>query len=337
LATIKDVARVASVAPSTVSRVLAGSSRISPETQEKVRQAMKDLNYHPNAIARSLVHKSTFTVGLVIARPAEQAFANPFFPEVMRGIGSVLYAEGYNLMLSMTATPAEERSACMRLLRGRRVDGVILTSARMHDELIDDLLAEEFPFVLIGRVADHRPVTWVNNDNVAVGEMAAEHLVSRGHQRIGLIGGQPDLTVSTDRRQGYINALTRAGLPLHAEYEMDGGFTKEGGYRAMFRLLRLPLPPTAVFCIDDAMAVGAMMALREAGMTRQVALVGVNDDALTALVDPPLSTVRIPVFDLGATATRMLVENLRSKVTGTRQVILPSQLVVRESSNWTLA
>lgn len=337
MATIKDVARAASVAPSTVSRVLAGSSRISPETQAKVRQAMKELNYHPNAIARSLVHKSTYTIGLVIARPAEQAFANPFFPEVMRGIGSVLYAEGYSLMLSMTATPAEERSACMRLLRGRRVDGVILTSARMHDELIDDLLAEEYPFVLIGRVPDHRPVNWVNNDNVAVGEMAVEHLASRGHQRIALIGGQPDLTVSSDRHQGFVNALARAGLPVISEYIADGGFTKEGGYRAMFRLLHLPEPPTAVFCIDDAMAVGAMMALREVGKAREIALVGVNDDTVTSLMDPPLSTIRIPVFDLGATASRLLVEMLAHPGGSTRQMILPSQLVVRESSNWTLA
>lgn len=337
MTTIKDVARAAGVAPSTVSRVLAGSTRISPETQEKVRAAMKDLNYHPNAIARSLVHKATHTIGLVIARPAEQAFANPFFPEVMRGIGSALYAEGYSLMLSMAASAAEERSACMRMLRQRRVDGVILSSARMHDELIDDLLREEFPFVLIGRVQDHRPVTWVNNDNVAVGEMAVEHLISRGHQRIGLIGGAADLTVTSDRNQGYLTALSRAGLPAPAEYQVEGGFTKEGGYRAMFRMLALPVPPTAVFVADDAMAVGALTALKEAGKVRQVALVGVNDDPLTALIDPPLSTIRIPVFDLGATATRMLTDILSRRVVGTRQVILPSQLVVRESTNWTLA
>lgn len=149
MATIKDVAKAAGVAPSTVSRVLAGSSRISPDTQEKVRATMKALNYYPNAIARSLVHKATHTIGLVIARPAEQAFANPFFPEVMRGIGSVLYAEGYSLMLTMTANPLEERRETMRMLRQRRVDGVILTSARLHDQLIDDLLNEEFPAVLI--------------------------------------------------------------------------------------------------------------------------------------------------------------------------------------------
>jgi DNA-binding LacI/PurR family transcriptional regulator len=337
VATIKDVARAAGVAPSTVSRVLAGSSRISPETQEKVRATMRELNYHPNAIARSLVHNATHTIGLVIARPAEQAFANPFFPEVMRGIGSVLYAEGYSLMLTMTASPNEERSACMRMLRQRRVDGVILTSARLHDELIDDLINEGFPAVLIGRLNDLRPVTWVNNDNVAVGQMAVEHLISRGHRRIALIGGPAELTVTADRHQGYIDALYRAGLPVLPEYQADGGFTKEGGYRAMFQLMNLPELPTAVFCADDVMAVGALMALKEQAQVKKIALVGVNDDPLTALIDPPLSTIRIPVFDLGATASHMLVDILSHRVQGPRQVILPSQLVVRESSNWTLA
>lgn len=337
VATIKDVARAADVAPSTVSRVLAGSSRISPETQEKVRAAMRELNYHPNAIARSLVAKSTHTIGLVISRPAEQAFANPFFPEVMRGIGAVLQAEGYSLMLTMTADPTEERAACMKMLRGRRVDGVLLTSARLQDQFIDDLLTENHPFVLIGRVPDHRPVTWVNNDNVAVGEMAVEHLISRGHRRIALISGPADMTVTHDRHQGFVGALQRSGLPVVPGYQLDGGFTKEGGFRAMVQLLSQPEPPTAVFCSDDAMAVGAMMALREQGLTREVALLGVNDDPLTALIDPPLSTIRIPVFDLGATASRMLVDILAHRVSGPRQVILPSQLVVRESSNRTLA
>ncbi|MGE5672666.1 MAG: LacI family DNA-binding transcriptional regulator [Mycobacterium leprae] len=336
MATIKDVARLAGVATSTVSRVLSGSSRISPATHEKVRAAVKELNYHPNAIARSLVQKATKTIGLVIARPAEQAFANPFFPEVMRGIGSAVSAEGYNLMLNMSATPSDERTACMRMLSHRQVDGVILTSAHTTDRLIDDLLAEEYPFVLIGRVPDSRPVNWVNNDNVAVGEMAVEHLIGHGHRRIALVRGPKDLTVTTDRQQGYASALKRAGLPVLPEYHVDGGFTKEGGYRSMIQLLGLPEPPTAVFCSDDLMAVGALIALKERQLTRSVALLGVNDDPLTALIDPPLSTIRIPIFDLGIMAARMLIDSLSGKVAGPRQLILPSQLVVRESSNWTL-
>ncbi|MBP2018557.1 DNA-binding LacI/PurR family transcriptional regulator [Symbiobacterium terraclitae] len=336
MANIKDVARLAGVSPSTVSRVVAGSSRISPETQARVREAMKVLNYYPNANARSLVRRATNAVGVIIARPAEQAFANPFFPEVLRGIGAELHRHGYDLVLTMTTTPEEEHAACLRLLKQRRVDGVILTSSRVHDALLEELVAGEYPFVLIGRAGEGQPVSWVNNDNVAVGEMAVEHLVGRGHQRIALINGPEELTVSLDRRQGFRQAMARYKLDLPSEYEVEGEFTKDGGYRAMVRLLTLPQPPTAVFCADDAMAVGALMVLKERGLTRQVALIGVNDDPLTALLDPPLSTVRIPVFDLGSTAARLLLDGLQHGVTGPRQVVLPSQLVVRESTNWTL-
>lgn len=336
MATIKDVARAAGVAPSTVSRVLAGSSRISPETHEKVRAAMKELKYHPNAIARSLLTKATHTVGLIIARRAEQAFTNPFFPELMRGIAAVLHEKGYNMMLTMASSPQEERSACLKLLRQRRVDGVVLTSGRVKDRVIDDLIAEEHPFVLVGRVPDLRPVNWVNNDNGAGGSMAVEHLVGRGHRKIALINGPADMMVAVDRRQGYRDALRRAKLPVDPHYEVDGAFTREGGYRAMVQLLGLIEPPTTVFCSNGAMAVGALTALRERGLEGAVALVGVNDDPPTAQLAPPLSTIRIPVVDLGATAARMLVDMLGGKVEGPRQVILPSQVVVRASSNWTL-
>lgn len=188
----------------------------------------------------------------------------------------------------------------------------------MRDRLIDDLLNEGFPFVLIGRVPDQRPVNWVNNDNAAVGAMAVEHLLSKGHRRIGLINGSTEMVVTHDRRQGYANALAAAGVPVHPEYVEDGGFTKEGGYRALQRLLSLAEPPTAVFCADDAMAVGALTALRELGRTRTVALVGTNDDPLTALLDPPLSTVRIPVFDLGATFSDFTTKNYVELFTRTK-------------------
>jgi DNA-binding LacI/PurR family transcriptional regulator len=335
--TIKDVARAAGVAPSTVSRVLGGSSRISPATQERVRTALRDLNYHPNANARSLVHNVTHTIGVIISHPAEQAFANPFFPEVMRGIGSVLHGEEYNLMLTMTGSEQEEQALCLNLLRQRRVDGVILTSARVQDGMLDDLLQEEHPFVLIGRAPSHPQATWVNNDNVDVGEMAVQHLISRGHSQIALIHGPDELTVTVDRRDGYRKAMARFGLPVGPGYEADGAFTREGGYLRMRQMLSLPEPPTAVFCLDDTMAMGALIALKECDRVRSVALLGVNDDPLTALIDPPLSTIRIPIFDLGATAARLLVDMLTQRVTGPRQVILPSQLVVRESSNWTLS
>lgn len=334
MATINDVAKLAGVAASTVSRVLAGSSRISPETHEKVREAMKSLNYHPNAIARSLARKSTQTVGFLISRPAEQAFANPFFSEVIRGIGTVLHDRGFYLLLATANTPAEERTVALRLVRQRRVDGMILASARSGDRLVPELSHEGLPFVLIGRSAHPMPISWVNNDNVAVGTMAAEHLLERSHRRVGFIGGQPDTTVDQDRRAGYRQTLNRAGIAVHPDWEREGGFTKEGGYRAMSELMALPEPPTAVFSVDDSMALGALQWLQEHG--EKVALVGVNDDPLAAYANPPLSTVRLPIFDLGAAAAATLADLITGGDETPQVVMLPSQLVVRASSDWAL-
>lgn len=332
--TIKDVARLAGVAPSTVSRVVAGSSRISPQTHRRVRQAMEDLNYHPNAIARSLARRSTGIIGLNISRPAEQAFANPFFAEVIRGIGSVLQKKGFNLLLSSSDTEREERQTCLGLLRENRVDGVILTSSRAGDRLIKELKKERHPFVLIGRVIDGDDVNWVNNDNEAVGAMAVRHLYDLGHRRIAIINGPREFVVSIDRENGYRRALEERGLRVDPGMVQNGRFTQDEGYRAMERLLQVRPHPTAVFAADDAMALGALQCLNKHGLRvpTDISLIGVNDDPIAAHVQPPLTTVRIPIFELGAVAARMIVELVEGELDVSQRVILPSCLVVREST-----
>lgn len=337
MATIKDVARLAGVATSTVSRVLGGSPRISVETQERVRDAMRSLNYHPNAIARSLARRTTGTLGLIIDRPAEQAFTNPFFTEVIRGISSVIHAEGFNLLLVTHTSPQEGRKNCLQLLRQRRVDGVILAGSRVRDRLIDDLVAEGHPFVLIGRVLDDRPISWVNNDNEGIGAMATDHLIGCGHRRIAMISGPSEFVVTVDRRHGFEQSLRQAGVPLVHDYLREVLFTREGGYQAMSALLNLVTPPSAVFCGDDNLAVGALFCLRERGIPcgpGGIALIGVNDDPVSELVTPALSTVRIPVFDLGGTAARLLLDRLVRRSEAVPQVFLPGTLVVRDTSNW---
>ncbi|MCG0238910.1 MAG: LacI family transcriptional regulator [Firmicutes bacterium] len=340
MATIKDVARAAGVSPSTVSRVLAGHPRISQATRERVLQAMQELNYHPNAIARSLVTRTSRTIGLITSRPTEQAFANPFFPEVIRGIGSVLEEEGYNLLLATTHGEDDDYEACMRLFRGRQVDGVILTSSRLGDRLIAALVAEEQPFVLIGRPldAEGRPVYseahWVNNDNVAAAQTAVEHLLSLGHRRIGFVNGPPHWVFTYDRLEGYRTALARAGIAYDPDLVLSGHITQQDGGRALERLLSLPDPPTAIVAVDDTLALGVLDAALRRGLRvpEDLAVVGFNDDPITAWTRPTLTTVRIPVFELGVMAARMLVSILRGQPVRPRQVILPCQLIVRAST-----
>lgn len=338
--TIKDVARAAGVSPSTVSRVLAGNPAISAETQEKVRQVLQEMNYHPHAGARSLVTGNSRTIGLITSRPTAETFANPFFPEVIRGIGSVLEPEGYNLLLSTSQNERQQREACLQMLRSRHVDGIILANSSLGDELIDALVAEGHNFVLVGRPADsdgalvHPTVHSVNNDNVLAAQVAAEHLISQGHRRIAFICGPRHRVYVYDRFQGYRQALDAAGISFDPVLVQEGNYTEEHGGRAMAALLALADPPTAVLAADDILALGALDTALTAGLSvpGDLAIAGFNASAITQRTRPPLTSVRIPVYDLGAMAAKMLVGRLHGTPLRPHQVVLPSQIIIREST-----
>lgn len=331
--TIKDVARKAGVSPSTVSRVISNHPRISPATCEVVRQAMKELKYHPNAIARSLVTQTAKSVGVIMSRSTDQALSNPFFPEVIRGISSVAQEHQFSLLLSTSRTPQEEKAECLSMLRHRRVDGVILLASRLSDALVTQLKAEGHPFVVVGRVPGDSDVLCVNNDNVLAASQAVGHLVELGHAHIGFIGGMPDLVVSRDRLEGYRRALEQGGLPYREELAAESDFTLESGIIAARCLLDCVPRPTAIFAVDDLLALGALRAIRERGLRvpQDVALVGFNDDPIDLYLEPQLSTVRIPIYRMGATAAEMVIRRITGEPIRPRQVLLPGQLVIRES------
>ena len=370
--TIKDVAERAGVSPSTVSRVIADHPRISRATKERVRAVMRELNYHPNAVARSLVRRRTQTIGVALSRSAEAALANPFFPEVLRGIGSFARQARYSLTLTTATTYDEERQQCMELLTQRRVDGLIVLASRIDDPLVDWLAENGYPFVVLGRVPG-REVPHVNNDNTAAARRATEHLLEHGHRRIGFVGGPPDLIVSVDRLEGYKQALEAAGIPVRPEFIVSTDFSYEQSYEAARRLLapeaaaqhtppaavgavasaaeapagpssaeRTVAPamrpdgaqrPTALVAIDDAVALGVLAAARDLGLRvpEDVSVLGFNDSPVCPHVAPPLSSVSIPVFEMGVAAARMLCELLEGKP-GPAEVILPAELVVRAST-----
>ncbi|MCL4514209.1 MAG: LacI family transcriptional regulator [Firmicutes bacterium] len=332
--TIKDVARIADVSPSTVSRVIAGHPRISVATQQKVRKAMRELGYHPNEIARSLVTRTTNTLGLVIPYAAENAFANPFFPEVLRGIGTVAQSAGFLMLLGAGSTEKEGRNLSLQMLRRRRVDGVILLGVRAGDQLIEDLLEEEHSFVVIGRVPDDR-VAWVNNDNVAAARQVVEHLIHLGHRRIALVNGPDDFVVCQDRLEGYRQALAAHGMGFDPALVADGRFTESGGAEAAETLLKIPggERPTAIFAIDDLMALGVVRAARAKNLRipQDLAVAGFNDDPIAAHLEPALTTVRIPIFQMGAAAAGMLIGLVTRELDRPAQLILPAELVIRQS------
>jgi DNA-binding LacI/PurR family transcriptional regulator len=332
--TIKDVARAAGVNPSTVSRVIADSPRISAKTKEKVLKVMEQLDYHPNAIARSLASRSTKTIGVIMPHSMDQVFLNPFFTEVIRGISVSALARGYYVLLSTGSTGDEEHRAISRLINERRVDGLILLTSRLSDKSIESLRKERFPFVVVGKPSKAEDVNWVDNDNREASFQAAEHLIKLGHERIGFIGGDFSYVVIGERFRGYKKALDYHGISFDKELLCLDEFAEEGGYRAAGRLLALKNPPTAILAADDLMAFGAMRAIKERGLSipDDISIIGFNDTPLAAYMDPPLSSVEIFVYDLGCSAGEILINQLQEPDGHRRHIIIPAGLKPRGST-----
>jgi DNA-binding LacI/PurR family transcriptional regulator len=332
--TIIDVAKKAGVSPSTVSRVISGHSRISPATTKKVKEIMLEMGYHQNAMARSLVSKTTQTIGIILPRPAEELFLNLFFSEVIRGIVTHSTRSEYDLMMTTGASEREEVEAVTRFVKGRRVDGVILLYSRKADPVISFLKEQNFPFVLIGRSEDYPDILSINNNNVQASYDATMHLVAQGHKRIGFVSGPPNLIVSQDRLEGYKQALLDSGLEAQSEWIVEGEFLQESGYRAMSFFMSLPERPTALVTIDDVVAFGVLRGLTELGykVPRDLSLVGFNNISISELATPPLSTVDIGIYQLGYTASQTLIRAIKGDPIHKNSLIIPHRLIMREST-----
>lgn len=292
---------------------------------------MEKLGYHHNAIARSLVSRSSRTIGLIMSRAASLALLNPFFPEVIRGISDAAQPAQYHLLLSSSPTHAEERQEALAMLRHRRVDGVILLASWLNDQLIHDLLREEFPFVVVGRVPGHDDLPAVNNDNVRAAELAVDHLLDLGYSEVAFVAGDPNLVVTADRLEGYRTALGRRGIPFRPDWVVYTEFSVEGGGRALDRLWEAKPKPRAVFATDDILAIGLIQAAKARGLRvpEDVAVVGFNDSAAAPWLDPPLTTVRIPIYEMGRTAASLLIDLMQGRPV--KSVVLPAELAVRRS------
>ncbi len=332
--TIKDVAKRAGVSPSTVSRVIADHPRISPDTKENVRAIMDELGYYPNAIARSLVNQTSHSIGVIRSRLTEENFANPFFPAVIQGISSVAHKHRLSLVLSTSNTFEQEDEECLNLLRQRRVDGVILLASHRDDQLIPRLTSDGFPFVLIGRYEGSEEINWVNNDNVEAARTAVRHLLSKGHRQIACLDGDPRYVVSSDRLVGYEKALRDYNLPLFPGSVEHSEFSVEGGYQATQRLLDRNQVFSAIFAVDDLVAIGAMRALQERDIKvgTEVEVVGFNDTILGSCVQPALTSVHVPIYDLGQIAMQMLTAQIYGSGVYPHHQMLPASLVVRDSA-----
>ncbi|MDA2812703.1 LacI family DNA-binding transcriptional regulator [Nocardiopsis sp. RSe5-2] len=334
--TLEMVARRAGVGRGTVSRVINGSSRVSPDTREAVRAAIAELGYVPNRAARALVTRRTDTVALVVSEPEERLFDQPFFSGIVRGVSAVLTDRGLQLLLA-TARTAADHERLGDYLSGGHVDGVLLVSLHTDDPLPDRLAGAGVPVVLGGRplYPPRHPVHYVDIDNVGGAASATRRLIEGGRRRIATVAGPADMAAGQDRLRGHREALAEAGLPDAPELTVHGDFSHDGGARAMRELLDAAPDLDAVFAASDDMALGVLRTLRESGrrVPEDVALVGYDDTAAAAHTDPPLTTVHQPTERMGGEMARLLADTAIAEGPDAKPqaVVLDTRLVVRES------
>ena len=329
--TLEKIAALAGVSRSTVSRVINDQVNVRPEVRERVQQVIVETGYQPNQAARSLASKRSTILGLVIPRNVQSVFADPYFPRLIQGISLVCNENDYVLSLFLFHTEDEENKIYPRVLNQGFVDGVIITSMVSGDTLLDQLKDSDMPFVAIGRTADMPDVSYVDVDNVGGATTAVTHLINLGYKHIATIAGPADVRAAIDRLQGYTTALTVRGLQIDPDLIVRGDFSEASGYAAMQQLLSHS--PDAVFAASDAMAQGALRALREAqiGVPDTIAIVGFDDLTLAALEKPALTTVRQPIQRVGKLAAENLLDMLQNGVDPPRRLLLPTELVIRDS------
>lgn len=331
--TLEQVAKLAGVSRSTVSRVVNDSPNVRPEVRERVWEVVRKNNYQPHAAARSLVTRRTHIIGVVIPEAVTTLFTDPFFPLFLCGVTETCNARNYHLMLSLFNGPAGQQEMYRRVVRSGHLDGVIVASTRLDDPLVPQLLQDGVAFVLVGRHPDER-VNYVDADNVGAARMAVEHLIRQGHQRIATITGPLSTGHGQDRLAGYRQALEAHRLPVRDDLIFEGDFTEGSGSKGVQRLL--PASPTAIFAASDTMAIGALKELRQAGLRlrEDVALVGFDDVPISAALEPALTTVRQPIQRLGSMSADLLLRLLESPADApapVHRIVLPAELVVRDS------
>ena len=311
MATIKEVARLADVSVATVSRVLNGV-RVTDANHASVMAAIDQLEYRPNAFARSLATNRSGGVGVVV-----NEISSPFYSGIVQGIESVVEEHGMHLIVSSTHAEAERERNAVEFLRDRRCEFLILASEAMSDVELMALAEHEIPLVLVGRNIHELADSCVHLDNVLGGYLATKHLIDRGHRRIAHVTGNLSIKDARDRLDGYHQALTEAGIAARPELVAEGDFTEDGGRRATQMLLDRDAGFTALFAANDQTAAGALLTLRDRGLNcpDDVSLVGYDDVLLANYLYPALTTIRQPFAEMGQAAARLALATATREVT----------------------
>ena len=332
--TIKDVAKKANVAPSTVSRVIADSPSISDKTKKKVRKVMKELGYHLNANARNLVTKTTKTIGIVLKHSAKYSLHNPFFQEVMRGIGSYCREEGYSLSITTGDSEKAIFEDVIQMVEGRQVDGLIILYSRKGDKILHYLLKKNFPFVVVGHPGkDCSGITYVDNDNQKAAKDLTEFLLHLGHRHIAFFGGALEYDVVSDRLKGYKEALKSAGLSFSPDYIKPLPYSRVEGLTALEELYALREPPTAYVAldIDYAIILTGLLLGKNMRIPDDASIVCFNNYEVADYTTPSLTTMDIHTYELGIEAAKYVIELIMNPQVIEKNVLIPTRIIERES------
>jgi DNA-binding LacI/PurR family transcriptional regulator len=327
--TIYDVARLAGVSTATVSRSLNRTGQIAEATQRSIDEAIRQLGYHPNTIARSLVTKSTQTIALLLPD-----ITNPFYAALMSGIQDRTLEQGYTMLLCATEGDPSREELYLNLLRSKQVDGALVDGLLLPADRIARFVGDGFPIVCLDRDLDSPDVPRVQVDNALGAQMATEHLLELGHSRIAHVAGATELAISRERTRGYRAALSASGIVPDPQLTCSGRFTEEGGYEAAQVLLHLDPPPTAIFAANDLSAIGVLKAVVESGrnVPEDVSVIGFDDLRLSAFTIPALTTIRQPAREIGERATDLLLELCHQRPVVQLSHLLAPTLVVRGST-----
>lgn len=324
---ITDVAKMANVSTATVSRVISNKRNVNSKTRERVLETINQLEYKPNRLASNLRKMSSKTVMVVVPD-----ITNPFFSSILQGFKDVALENGYHVLLGDTGNSLEQERNFINLVKERVVDGVILTTARLPKEEILSV-SQEIPVVLACEYIDGFDIPTVSIDNVSAARQAVEYLISLGHRRIGMITGPLGVILSKDRVKGYYQALNLHEIPIDGVLIQEGNFSVKSGYETMLKLLALEAPPSAVFATNDEMAVGAIKAIKQKGLSvpKDISVIGFDDIPLCELIETELTTIVQPKYDMGYQAMRMMLSIINKGNLTRKQIVLPHRLMVRKT------
>lgn len=329
--TLEDIARLAGVSRSTVSRVINDHPSVSEPVRQRVWEIVNETGYRPHPAARSLASRRSSVIGLVLPRRVHTFFTDPYFPSLTEGVAQACNKHNHMLSLFLFYTEEDERKLFPLISRPGLLDGIIIQSTHAADEMFMQLSQSAIPSIVAGRPMTVSDFSYVDVDNVAGAYTAVRHLVHLGRQRIGTITGPMNTTVGLDRLEGYRRALSESRLPFDEMLCAEGDLSEDGGYYCAQRLLLQE--PDALFVASDIMAVGALRAIREAGraVPDDVAVVGFDDLPPATRSSPPLTTIRQPIRRLGMELVENLLDIIQNGTHPPRRVVFGTELVVRES------